>query len=149
MTGVKSVRAQLLGAALLTCVCAALTPTVAVAAGGPTNTSPPSISGLARDGQRVTVDRGAWSGSKPIAYSYHWARCDASGESCTSIATAARSSYKLAHEDVGHTLRATVTAVDPTGETSATTQQSEVVVAAALSKARPPKITGVPRMVSC
>jgi hypothetical protein len=142
MAGVKSVRAQLLGAVLLTCVASALTASAAAAAEGPANTSPPSISGLARDGQRLTVDKGAWSGSKPIAYSYRWARCNASGETCTNIATADKLHYKLAHEDVGHTLRATVTAVDATGETSAISQQSEVVAAAALAKARPPKIAG-------
>ena len=49
-------------------------------------------------------------GAKPIAYAYAWSRCDASGNSCTAILSARKATYKLAHEDVGHTLRAAVSA---------------------------------------
>lgn len=37
----------------------------------PTNSSPPTISGTATEGQALTVNAGAWSGSIPIQRAYH------------------------------------------------------------------------------
>ncbi|MDX6515064.1 MAG: hypothetical protein QOH73_730, partial [Gaiellaceae bacterium] len=48
----------------------------------PSNTARPAISGPAVDGQTLTASPGSWSGSTPIAYSYHWQRCSSGGTSC-------------------------------------------------------------------
>jgi hypothetical protein len=142
MRGMKAVRLQVVASLLLVCAAAAFAATAAEAAEGPANGSPPSISGLARDGQRVKLSKGSWSGVKPISYAYRWSRCDASGNSCSDIAFTDRSSYKITHEDVGHTLRATVTASNTEGQTGATTQPSELVAAAALSERKHPTVSG-------
>src|ERR1700709_2859594 len=60
---------------------------VAEAAEGPQSLAAPSISGVARDGQRLKAGKGAWSRQKPIAYSYSWSRCDGSGAACTAISS--------------------------------------------------------------
>jgi fibronectin type 3 domain-containing protein len=116
---------------------------VAEAAEGPQSLAVPSISGIARDGQRLKANRGSWSGQKPIDYAYGWARCDAAGDSCTAISSSPHASRRANHEDVGHTLRVTVTATDAAGTTSATSQPSELVEQAAPRKGKAPKITGV------
>jgi hypothetical protein len=115
---------------------------VATAAAGPQSLAAPSISGAARDGQRLKASKGSWSGGKPIAYTYAWSRCDASGNSCTALSSPAHASRRATHEDVGHTLRATVTATDSTGTTSATSAPSEPIEPAAPRKGKAPKISG-------
>ncbi len=133
-----------LGVALLA-GCAALVGIgtgVAAAAEAPVNLSAPSIAGSARDGQRLKASKGSWSGEKPTTYSYSWSRCDASGSNCTTIPAASHPSRRADHEDVGHTLRVTVTATNAGGETSATSAPGELVEPAALHKGKAPKISG-------
>jgi hypothetical protein len=141
----KAVRPRVLGPLLLVAVGCSLATAAAEAAEGPANISAPAISGIARDGQRLKVGKGAWSGAKPIAYAYAWSRCDASGNSCTAIVSARKATYKLVHEDVGHTLRAAVSASDSGGETTASAQPSEVVASSAPAKRKRPVISGSPR----
>ncbi len=116
---------------------------VVEAAEGPQSLAAPSISGLARDGQRLKASKGSWSGQKPIAYSYSWSRCDGSGAACTEISSSPHATRRAVHEDVGHTLRVTVTATDAAGTTSATSQPSEPVEQAAPRKGKAPRITGL------
>jgi hypothetical protein len=121
-----------------------LTATAADAAEGPANSSPPALSGVARDGQRLKVNKGAWSGQKPVTYAFKWSRCDASGGSCAAIPSAGKGFYKLTHSDVGHTVQAIVTASNPEGQTSATAPPSDVVASAPLGKRKHPAISGSP-----
>ena len=52
-------------------------PTIAVAgANAPVNTTPPAISGTARQGEALTVSSGSWNGTQPITFGYQWKRCD-------------------------------------------------------------------------
>src|SRR5205823_2557864 len=71
---------------------------------------------------------GTWSGS-PTSYTYAWSSCDSSGAGCSAIAGANSASYGLTSADVGHTLRATVTAINAGGSTPATSAPSGVIVA--------------------
>ena len=86
--------------------------------GAPTNTAAPQISGTAQQGQTLTVSNGSWTGS-PSSYAYQWQDCDSSGASCANIGSATESNYSLAAGDVGHTMRAVVTASNSSGSNSA------------------------------
>jgi uncharacterized delta-60 repeat protein len=81
----------------------------------PINSTPPTISGTAADGQTLTAKPGAWTGSAPMNLSYQWRRCDQAGASCLDIVEATATAYILAAADVGHTIRVDETATNPYG----------------------------------
>src|SRR5439155_13740013 len=92
---------------------------VAAAPVAPANSSPPTISGAAQEGQVLAADPGSWSGSAPITYAYQWRRCDSAGANCVDIAGAATQTYTLSSADVGKTVRVSVTATNSVGSGSA------------------------------
>ena len=115
----------------------------------PANTSPPTITGTPQDGQKLTGDKGQWSGA-PKSYKLSWTRCDKVGGSCASISGATAAKYTLTTADVGNTLRFKVTATNADGSASASSVPTAVVVAAA-AKPTPvntsaPTITGTPQV---
>ena len=65
-------------------------PTAAVRgpSSAPVNTSLPTISGTAQQGQTLTANPGTWTGTAPITYSYLWQRCDGAGANCASTGVA-------------------------------------------------------------
>jgi hypothetical protein len=95
----------------------------------PTNTAPPTITGTPIEGNTLNATTGSWSGS-PDSYAYQWQECDASGESCLDVAGASGTSYLLLAQDVGHTLRAVVTASNAGGSANATSSPSATVAEA-------------------
>lgn len=108
----------------------------------PTNSGTPTISGTPQENSTLSVSNGTWSGS-PTSYAYAWSRCDKFGNSCATISGATANSYKLTSADVGHTIRATVTASNSAGKASATSAPTAVVSsAAAPTSTAPPTITG-------
>jgi hypothetical protein len=112
----------------------------------PTNTSPPTISGSAQQGQTLTADPGTWSGTQPIGYAYQWRRCDSAGASCADIAGATATTYALVAADVGARLRVAVTASNVAGSASATSDATSVVTAGvAPVNSSPPTISGTPQ----
>lgn len=82
----------------------------------PVKTADPVLSGDARDGSTLTVSQGSWSGS-PTSIASAWVRCDKNGNACSTAG--AGTSFVLTTADVGHTLKATVTATNASGSTSA------------------------------
>lgn len=102
-------------------------PTAVVSsAAAPGNTAAPTVSGTTQIGSTLTVTNGSWSGS-PTGYTYAWSRCDQTGSSCAAIGGATAATYKLQQVDAGTTLRATVTATNSAGSTSATSVPTAVV----------------------
>jgi len=99
--------------------------TAASTATKPTNTTPPTITGTAQVGQKVTTTKGTWTG-KPTSFHYAWSRCDADG-ACLTIAGATGKTYTVSGADVGHTLRSTVTASNSAGSASVSSPPSAVV----------------------
>ena len=89
--------------------------------GPASNTSGPSIGGIARDGSTLTADPGSWDGTPTITYEYQWQRCDASGNNCVDIPGATGSTYTLGPDDVGSTIRVVVTAVNDAGSSNPAT----------------------------
>jgi Glycosyl hydrolases family 16/Ig domain of plant-specific actin-binding protein len=97
----------------------------------PVNTSSPTISGVAREGQILTASAGTWSGSTPITYRYQWQRCSSVGASCKDVSGATATTYKLVTADVGRTMRVRITASNAAGATTATSAATAVVQTAA------------------
>ena len=95
-------------------------------AAAPQSNSAPSIHGQARQGHTVTADNGTWSNS-PASFAYQWQQCDSSGAGCNAISGATSKNYVVASGDVDKTLRVQVTATNPDGSTSATSQPTNVV----------------------
>jgi hypothetical protein len=106
----------------------------------PANTSPPTISGTPQEGQKLTGDKGTWSG-RPTDYNYFWMRCDKNGGSCSNISTAHSATYTLTSADVGNTVRFKVEAKNANGSTFTTSVPTAVIKAAT---APPPPATGAP-----
>ncbi len=104
----------------------------------PTNTSPPTITGTAQEGQKLVGHRGQWTGS-PTDYNDFWVRCDKDGGSCANITGANnRNGYLLKSVDVGNTIRFKVQAVNADGKTFKTSDPTAVVTAATTT---PPPVT--------
>lgn len=100
----------------------------------PKNTSEPTISGTAQQGQTLTADHGDWSGTAPITYSYQWQRCDSNAKNCAGISGANARLYDVKSQDVGHRLRVRVTAKNTAGSSSATSNATNVVLPATAPK---------------
>ena len=111
-------------------------------AAAPTNTTPPSITGVTRDGETLTAQPGSWAGSSPISYSYQWRRCDAGGATCGAIANAATATYTLTAADVGSTIRVRVTASNVGGTTTADSAATAPISASPPANTAPPTVTG-------
>ncbi len=96
------------------------------AIGPPANTVRPVINGTAKQGERLVVGNGTWSGSRPLTYYYRWERCNTAGESCVSVESAIKPSYTVASADAGSTLRVKVTAKNSLGSAGAISTQTGV-----------------------
>ena len=118
------------------------TPSAVVQGNPPVNTTDPSLSGTARDGQALTLDDGAWNGTPALVPTYQWQRCDASGNACADIAGETGLSYTLQGADVGHTVRAVVTVTNAWGAASEAADPSAVVLAAPPAVTIDPSVTG-------
>ena len=105
-----------------------------LATAGPPNTAPPTISGTASVGSTLTASPGTWTGSG-ITFTYEWRRCDTSGANCTTITGATGTTYVVANEDAGHTIRVAVTATDATGPNTVTSAQTSTVTGGAAAPA--------------
>jgi hypothetical protein len=66
-------------------------------------------------GEALSTTDGTWTGTTPITYTYQWVHCDSAGASCGNIGGATASSYTIVAGDVGHTIRARVTAANSAG----------------------------------
>jgi hypothetical protein len=119
----------------------------AAAAGAPTNSSPPTISGTVQEGQKLHADPGTWDGTAPTTYTYQWQRCDSGGGNCSDVSGATSNDYTLTSADVGNTVRVVVTATNVAGSSTAASAPSAVVAGLnAPAATSPPTITGTPQL---
>jgi hypothetical protein len=116
---------------------------VVAASAPPQNTSSPTISGTPRQGEKLTGDRGNWSGAVSD-YDDSWLRCNKKGNNCSTIKNASGSTYLLTNNDVGHTIRFRVKAKNTVGNTTATSAPTAIIAAAAKAPVNtsPPTISG-------
>ena len=130
---------------------------ITTAAGRPTYSVAPTLSGYIGVGQRVTGTQGTWSGA--ASYSYQWFRCTVVAftetsvttstppAGCTAISGATAISYVTTTTDVGKYLRLQVRARKTVGsDTNArwvyTASTAAVARSPAVSTSAPPKISG-------
>jgi hypothetical protein len=99
--------------------------TAPVAAGGPTNTVAPVLSGAANVGQTLSAGAGVWSPAV-TSYRYQWQRQVGAG-AWTNIASATSAGYRLAAGDVGARVHVAVTATNANGSTTAYSLPSGLV----------------------
>jgi hypothetical protein len=114
--------------------------------GPPADTVPPAVSGPTEQGQTLNASPGEWS-ENPTSYDYQWEACDSSDASCTAIAGAGDPAHELSANDVGHTIRVTVTAQNATGSAAAISAATGPISADSTTlphNISPPTITGSP-----
>jgi hypothetical protein len=97
----------------------------------PSNNSAPSISGQTAAGSTLTANPGTWSGSTPLSFQYQWQICDSSGAGCHDISGATAQTYQVKSSDAGNTLKVHVIASNSDGSSSATSDATAKVGAAA------------------
>jgi hypothetical protein len=98
----------------------------------PANTSPPTITGTAQEGQTLQAGTGVWTGN-PTVYEHQWRLCDGTGSGCGDISGATDPTYVLTASELNKTLRVVVTASNLSGRDSATSNATAVVAAAGAS----------------
>lgn len=114
----------------------------------PSNDTPPSITGKAQAGERLTAKVGNWKSDSKVDYAYQWRVCNESGSACSNVKGATDKIFSVRNRDVGDTIRVVVTAVNNDGAASAVSKQTDVVTAAptqAPENRREPTIEGTPR----
>ncbi|MGH2832381.1 MAG: hypothetical protein ACRDK2_06360, partial [Solirubrobacteraceae bacterium] len=100
-----------------------------IVTGPPINTQAPALSSSSPvEGTQLSVSNGTWGGYPSPAFTYQWQDCNGAGESCANIAGATNSNYTPVAADVGHTLKATVTATNTIGTASSSSGASNVVL---------------------
>jgi hypothetical protein len=98
----------------------------AAPASAPRNTSPPTISGTAMEGQLLSGNAGRWEGTPPIDLNFFWQRCARNGGSCANISATSRE-YRLTSADAGNRVRLRIQANNRGGRTNAYSAPSGVV----------------------
>jgi hypothetical protein len=108
----------------------------------PSNTARPTTTGTPANGVALQANRGRWTGTAPITYTYQWLRCNAQAEGCVSIPGATAVTYTASGADVARTLRVRVTARNSQGSSSATANATSVVGPGSVQSI---PVTSVPR----
>jgi hypothetical protein len=91
----------------------------------PVNRSRPTISGSPSVGSTLTVNNGTWTGA--TTFSYQWQQCDTAGNNCVNISGATGKTYGVRVTDVGHEIRAQVTATNKYGTRTVATDRTSIV----------------------
>lgn len=101
----------------------------------PDETVRPQISGSPAVGAQVTVTHGSWLTRLATGFGYQWRRCTFAGAACVDIPGATATSYVPTAADLGHTLRARVTATQGLDIEQLTAQDSDATAAVAPASA--------------
>lgn len=112
----------------------------------PSNSTPPSVNGIAQVGQALQETHGAWTDS-PETIDVSWERCDGSGNNCAEISQASGQTHMLTTTDVGHTIRAVEVASNAwgTGDPVDSAPTAVVVIPSPPTNGSPPTVSGAPQ----
>lgn len=115
----------------------ATTGSATTSATAPQNTRPPAVSGEAREGQLLRADTGVWrrDTARRAVFEFQWTTCSSAGTGCVPVANATGSTYAVRHDDIGHRLAVTVTAVTPDGTSASASSVATAAVGPAVSGA--------------
>lgn len=117
-------------------------PTAVVGTNPPISILPPTVTGIARDGDVLTAVDGTWTGPVVVQTDYEWWRCDTAGANCTIVPGANAQSLVLVSADVGLTLRARVIRTSEGGTTGAFSEQTAPVAPAPPQSLTAPQVGG-------
>lgn len=121
------------------------TPTAAVIPPVPGNTSAPTISGMAIEGQTLTAAHGEWT-NNPTSYSLQWKRCDSAGLNCVAIIDETGGTYTLVTADVGKRIVVSEQTTNAAGTSAeVTSDPTGAVIAGSPVNTAQPTISGVAR----
>src|SRR5207247_430119 len=93
----------------------------------PSNTTLPTITGTAQEGQTLTESHGTWTNNR-TSYTYQWQQCNSEGSGCTAISGATNQTYVLSAGDAGRTIRVQETAKNARGASAPATSAATAVV---------------------
>jgi lysophospholipase L1-like esterase len=91
-----------------------------IAMGAPTNTVPPTVTGIPAPGSALSCSLGTWSGLAPFAYTIQWLRDNAP------IAGQTASTYLVKAFDIGHAISCRVAASNADGSAAGTSNSLTV-----------------------
>jgi len=114
----------------------------------PLNTTPPTVTGTARQFEILTGDPGQWQGGVDT-FTYTWFYCAPDGTNCVAVPQSNSTKYTLARSDVGFAMRFQVVASNGGGASQPalslpTAVVQPGVVTAKLAVSPSPSCTGVP-----
>jgi GH25 family lysozyme M1 (1,4-beta-N-acetylmuramidase) len=92
----------------------------ATPATAPVLSTAPSVVGTAQVGKVLAAIPGRWTGQKPVAFTYQWESCSATGTGCVPIAGATSENFTPTGAESGHAVVALVTAANSVASISAT-----------------------------
>jgi predicted secreted protein len=98
------------------------------AAGAPTNTVIPAISGTVQEGETLTALEGAWTGAP--TFTYQWQQDTAGNGTFVSISGATSKTFVPVTANVGNALRVQVTSTNSAGSATATSAATVLVAGA-------------------
>ncbi len=93
----------------------------------PRNIMAPKVKSKVRNRTRLVADKGRWTGTAPIAYTYRWKSCDKAAKKCHGIRGATKRALRVSMKSVGHRLKVVVTATNAGGKMSAISNATAVV----------------------
>jgi hypothetical protein len=95
----------------------------------PVNTTTPTLTGTAQDGQPLGLNSGTWTGLATITYTYHWQITPDGGATWTDIPGATATTYTPPAGSAGKQVRVVETGTNADGSSQAASPASAVILA--------------------
>jgi hypothetical protein len=116
--------------------------TASILANPPANTSAPTLSGTAQDGNVLTAANGTWTGMATITYAYQWQVSTDGGATWGDIAAATATTYTLPAGFAGNEVRVLVTGTNGDGASTAPSAATASILASPPVNTLAPAISG-------